>query len=243
MNHTPASSRILLASLVAVLGLTAPAWAADPPRRTYANPVDIDYRYNFEQINEQISYRTGADPVIVRHGDAYYLFMTLADGYWRSTDLVDWTFVAPSRWPVHSIVAPAAVSDGERLILMPSATSPEAIFESRDPAHGQLDFLTRRMPELPGALYGSGEAKLHGWHAGDPQPEHVQPGPWDPALFKDDDGRWYLYWGSSNIFPLYGIELDLGDAESKQIIRYVGKPRALIALEPKQHGWERFGRD
>ena len=55
--------------------------------------------------------------------------------------------------------------------------------------------------------------KLHGWHQGDPQPEHVQPGPWDPALFKDDDGRWYLYWGSSNIFPLYGIELDMREAD------------------------------
>ena len=52
--------------------------------RTWANPVDIDYRYNYEQMNEGISYRTGADPAVVRYGDAYYLFQTLADGYWRS---------------------------------------------------------------------------------------------------------------------------------------------------------------
>jgi xylan 1,4-beta-xylosidase len=219
------------------------ALAADAAPRTYANPVDVDYRYNFEQVNAGVSFRTGADPVIVRHKDAYYLFLTLADGYWRSTNLVDWTFITPSRWPFESIVAPAAISDGERLILLPSITAPAAILVSRDPAHGQFEFLTRRTPELPGALYGSGEAKLHGWHRGDPQPEHVQPGPWDPALFQDDDGRWYLYWGSSNIFPLYGIELDLRDAESKQVIRYVGKPRALVALEPQQHGWERFGPD
>ena len=225
------------------MGLVSAALAADAPRRTYANPVDIDYRYNFEQVNERISYRTGADPVIVRHQDAYYLFMTLADGYWRSTNLLDWTFVTPSRWPVESIVAPAVTSDGDRLIVMPSFTAPNAILMSRDPAHGQMDYLTRRTPELPGALYGAGESKLHGWQRGDPQPEHVQPGPWDPALFKDDDGRWYLYWGSSNIFPLYGIELDMRDADSKQLMRYVGKPRALIALEPKQHGWERFGPD
>src|SRR6187399_3743608 len=60
------------------------ARAADTSVRTYANPLDVDYRYNFEQINEQISYRTGADPVIVRHQDAYYLFMTLADGHSRA---------------------------------------------------------------------------------------------------------------------------------------------------------------
>ena len=32
------------------------------------------------------------------------------------------------------------------------------------------------------------------------------------------------------------------EADSQQRIRYVGNPRALIQLEPKQHGWERFGR-
>jgi xylan 1,4-beta-xylosidase len=126
---------------------------------------------------------------------------------------------------------------------MPSTTRPDPILMSRDPARGRMDFLTRRLPELPGAVSGEAEANLRGWHAGDPQPDHVQPGPWDPALFKDDDGRWYLYWGSSNTFPLYGIELDMREVDSKQRIHYIGKPRALIALEPKRHGWERFGQD
>ena len=66
-------------------GLFGPgAMAATPAGgRTWANPVDLDYRYNYEQMNEGISYRTGADPAIVRYGDAYYLFLTLADGYWQ----------------------------------------------------------------------------------------------------------------------------------------------------------------
>jgi hypothetical protein len=106
-----------------------------------------------------------------------------------------------------------------------------------------LDYLTRRLPPLPGAVSGQAEENLARWKPGDPQPEHVQPGPWDPALFKDDDGRWYLYWGSSNKFPLYGIEIDMREAESQQRIHYLGKPRALIALDPKLHGWERFGPD
>ena len=83
-----------LALALLVCWLSPGASGADAARRTYANPVDVDYRYNFEQVNERISYRTGADPVIVRHRDAYYLFMTLADGYWRSTNLLDWTFTA-----------------------------------------------------------------------------------------------------------------------------------------------------
>ena len=47
------------------LALAASVVGADDARRTYTNPVDVDYRYNFEQVNRQISYRTGADPVIV----------------------------------------------------------------------------------------------------------------------------------------------------------------------------------
>ena len=47
------------------------------------------------------------------------------------------------------------------------------------------------------------------------------PGPWDPAMFRDDDGRWYLYWGSSNIYPLYGIELDPG-----RRLAYIGDRRS-----------------
>jgi hypothetical protein len=221
-----------------VLALTGTAEATEVARKTYANPLDIDYRYNFEQESRGISYRTGADPVIVRHGDAYYLFQTLADGYWCSTDLVDWRFIAPSRWPFDSMVAPAVISDGDRLLVMRSLFSPGAVLESRDPASGRFDFLTRMLPELPNAVPPGRDVGLPGWRNGDPQPERIPPGPWDPAFFKDDDGRWYLYWGSSDTFPLYGIALDM-----RQGMRYVGTPRALLALDPERHGWERFGQD
>ena len=208
---------------------SGPASAA-PSTRTYANPIDIDYRYNFEQLNEGLSYRTGADPVIVRHKDAYYLFQTLADGYWRSTDLIDWRFVTPSRWPFEGHVAPAAISDGDRLILMQSGYEPKAVMTSDDPARGQWDFLTRRMPPLPTAVATGNEDRVPSGK--------IPPGPWDPALFKDDDGRWYLYWGSSNVFPLYGIEVD-----PRRALAYIGTPRPLLKLEPARHGWERFGHD
>jgi hypothetical protein len=73
---SPTRSRCALALLCAA-GLTSGAHAAvNPQARTWANPVDVDYRYNYEQMNQGISYRTGADPAVVRYGDAYYLFQT-----------------------------------------------------------------------------------------------------------------------------------------------------------------------
>lgn len=214
-----------------LLMLFACAASAQARPRTYANPIDIDYRYDFEEQNSGISYRTGADPAIVRHKGAFYLFETLADGYWRSTDLVEWRFITPSRWPAEGIVAPAAWSDGERLYLKPSTMEPGPIYVSDAPETGRLDYLTRRTPPLPGAV-------MSGMEVGGLQPGQLPPGPWDPALFRDDDGRWYFYWNSSNVYPIYGMELD----PSKRLA-YLGTPQPLIRLDPGQHGWERFGQD
>lgn len=208
----------------------AVASGASAEQHTYANPIDIDYRYNWEQANEGISYRTGADPAIVNHKGRYYLFETLADGYWMSDDLVDWTFVKPSIWRSRGVVAPAAWSDGQQLYMMPATMEPGPIYVSDHPDTGQLHYLTRRMFDLPGMVPPGKEDSI--------QPGQVPPGPWDPALFKDDDGRWYLYWGSSNVFPIYGIELDPAHR-----MAYVGMPKPLLQLYPDRHGWERFGQD
>jgi len=217
--------------LLSAVMLSLAAKPAEAQKRTYINPIDIDYRYNWEQTDRGISYRTGADPVIVRHKDAFYLFQTLADGYWRSTDLIDWTFISPTKWPNDGVVAPAAYSDGERLILWPSMNRPGPIYVTTDPASGRLDYLVRRTPDLPGAVPGHLEATITG--------NQVPPGPWDPGLLKDDDGRWYLYWNSSNVFPIYGIEIAFDDGK----LVYKGEATKLLYLHPEQHGWERFGQD
>jgi len=119
--------------------------------RTYCNPLDIEYRYSLKQIDQKISYRAGADPVIVNHKGAYYLFVTNSGGWWRSTDLGRWRFVTPDRWLDGDINAPAALSVRDTLYLFPSAFEPAPLFFTTTPESGHLDLLTPLMPELPGA--------------------------------------------------------------------------------------------
>ena len=78
-------------------------------QRTYCNPVDINYQYNFEQKARGISFRSGADPVIVQHRGEYYLFVTISGGWWRSKDLVNWSFVKPDVSPLQWAAVAAAL--------------------------------------------------------------------------------------------------------------------------------------
>ncbi|MFN8581426.1 MAG: family 43 glycosylhydrolase [Gemmatimonadaceae bacterium] len=220
-------ARVCLGALCVTVAAATPALA----QRTYANPIDIDYRYNFEQKNEGISYRSGADPVIVVQGGAYYLFETLGDGYWRSRDLGHWEHITPSRWPIKDIVAPAVLSVRDTIFLLPATTEPLPILMLTRPESGRVEFYNRLLPPLPNARRV--EANVFA------KPDSVQPGPWDPQFFHDPDTeRWFLYWNSSNVYPLHAIELD-----KRRQLEYVGTPKWLFGLDPVHHGWERFGQD
>lgn len=188
-------------------------------KQTYCNPMDISYRYNFEQLNERISYRSGADPVIVNHKNEYYLFVTIQGGWWHSKDMSNWNYVVPDKWPMEDMCAPAALSVRDTLYLFQSTFEQRPIFISTEPEKGKLLFYNRWLPRLPKDI-----------------------GPWDPALFHDDDtDKWYMYWGSSNVYPIFGAELD----KSRNLTYAGNKPaeayKAMFWLDPYKHGWERFG--
>ncbi|PMD93720.1 coagulation factor 5/8 type domain protein [Siphonobacter sp. BAB-5405] len=202
-----------LAILLATTFLLFSSFSSDA-QRTYCNPMDIGYRYNFEQLNEQISYRSGADPVIVNHKSEYYLFVTISGGYWHSKDLSHWDFVTPDKWPFEDMCAPAALSVRDTLFLFQSTFEQRPILYSVAPEKGKLQFYNRWLPRLPKDI-----------------------GPWDPALFHDEDtDKWFMYWGSSNVYPIFGAELD-----PKRRLTYAGPYQSMFWLDPWKHGWERFG--
>ena len=183
------------------LGFASQIVAQSSGIRTYINPLDINYQYNFEHVNDGVSYRSGADPVIVNHQNEYYLFGTIAQGWWHSTDLTNWRHVRPNIWPVRGVVAPAALSVRDTLYVLPSTYDRLPIFFTTTPATGHLEYFNRLMPFIPQTR-----------------------GPWDPAFFHDaDTDMWYLYYGSSNLYPLYGFKLDHAkrltyDGEAKELI-------------------------
>jgi hypothetical protein len=201
-------------SLLVYFFTAAEILAQNPNQKTYCNPMDINYRYNWEQINDKISYRSGADPVIVNHEGTYYLFVTISGGYWESKDLLNWRYIEPSKWPLEDNCAPAALSVRDTMYIFQSTFQQRPIFFTTEPETGKLKFFNRWMPLIPDTL-----------------------GPWDPAIYHDEDtDRWFMYWGSSNVFPIFGSELDHG----KRLI-YTGEIKKLLYLHPANHGWERFG--
>jgi xylan 1,4-beta-xylosidase len=178
---------------------------------TYANPINIDYTYSIVNTHEGQSYRSGADPAVVPFRDKYYMFVTRSQGYWMSDDLKSWDFVRPQNWFFPSSNAPGAwpMSDS-LLIALASPDGWQNVIFTDDPETGTWQGSSSLLTTL---------APIH-----------------DPALFVDDDGRVFAYGGSSNVYPIWGAELNPNHyflAETEKL--------ELIELHPDQHGWERFG--
>ena len=62
------------------------------------------------------------------------------------------------------------------------------------------------------------------------------PGPTDPMLFSDDDGRLFYYWGCTPHSGLWGVELD-----QENPTRLLGTPKELIPFRPDLFTFEHVG--
>lgn len=194
--------------LVAASLMFADIHAQDMHADTYCNPVNIDYTYAVYNSQKDLSYRSGADPAVVSFRGEYYMFVTRSMGYWHSTDLQNWDFIAPEKIYFQGSNAPAAFNYKDSILFMtgdPSGTM--SILYTDDPKRGDW----KPIPSVIGNIQ-------------------------DPALFIDDDGRAFVYWGSSNKFPMYVNELD-----PKRRFNFKSDKMELLALDSIKHGWERFG--
>ncbi len=184
-------------------------------QKTYCNPINIDYGYTpIPNFSEAGRHRATADPAMVNYKGDYYLFSTNQWGYWWSSDMLNWKFIArkflrPWNGGVYDeLCAPAVGIIGDTMIVFGSTyTRTFTIWMSTNP-------------------------KANEWK---PLVDSFEIGGWDPAFFTDDDGRLYMYNGSSNRYPLYGIELN------RHTFQPIGTRKEMYALEDWRYGWQRFG--
>lgn len=199
--------RVLTAAILLILSASE-AVSQSMRTSTYCNPLNIDYTYMIYNAHNDLSYRSGADPAVVEFRGEYYMFVTRSMGYWHSTDLLNWRFIEPEKWYFQGSNAPAAFNYKDSVLyVMGDPSGSMSVLYTDDPRRGN---------------WKATPAILH----------NLQ----DPALFIDDDGQAYVFWGSSNVYPIRAKKLD----RSKRF-RPSEETYELFNLDGKKHGWERFG--
>ncbi len=183
-------------------------------QKTYCNPVNIDYGYTpIPNFSEWGYHRATADPVIVNYKGTYFLFSTNQWGYWWSEDMIAWNFVSrrflrPWNEGYDELCAPAVGIIGDTMLVFGSTyTSKFTIWMSTNP-------------------------RMDDWK---PLVDSLYIGGWDPSFFTDENGRFYMYNGSSNEYPMYGVELN------RNTMMPLTTRKEMYVLQPWRYGWQRFG--
>lgn len=201
--------KLSLIALLAFSTLTNGAAIAQTMKNTtYCNPLNVDYTYMIYNSGDNISYRSGADPAVVEFRGEYYMFVTRSHGYWHSKDLTNWEFIQPETWYFEGSNAPAAHNYKDSVLYVTGNPSGNmSILYTDNPKKGDWK-------AVPSILYD------------------LQ----DPDLFIDDDGQAYMFWGSSNTYPMRGKKLN----KDRRFLPE-GETHELFKLDMDKHGWERFG--
>ena len=182
---------------------------------TYCNPINIDYGYcPIPDFVTQGKHRATADPVITFFKGEYYLFSTNQWGYWHSKDMSDWKFesrkfLRPEHKVYDELCAPSLSFVNDTLIVVGSTHGKDfPIWMSTNPAKNEWKELVHKS----------------------------EAGAWDPQIFWDKEkDEVYEYYGSSNLYPLYGVKLN------RKTFQPEGEVIPVLALNDDEHGWERFG--
>ena len=183
--------------------------------KTYCNPINIDYGYcPIPNFVEQGKHRATADPVITFFKGDYYLFSTNQWGYWHSKDMSDWKFISkkflrPEHKVYDELCAPSLSFVNDTLLVVGSTHGKDfPLWMSTNPKKGEWKELIHKS-----------EAAA-----------------WDPQIFWDKEkDEVYEYYGSSNLYPLYGMKLN------RKTFQPEGERIPVLTLNDDEHGWERFG--
>lgn len=160
------------------------------------------------QYQSEFRSRESADPAAILFKGIYYLFASHGSGYWWSEDLADWHFVYVSEEMMPEIGKWAPGVCAVGDAMYLTHSQEGGIFKSEDPRTGKWEFVSHPLD----------------WG--------------DPALFTDEDGRVYCYYGCSPRDPIWGVELD-----PHNDMAAVGTPVALIQSDNTVHGFEVRGDD
>lgn len=191
-------------------------FGANAQQRSFCNPINIDYGYTpIPAFTKWGKNRATADPVIVNYKGDLYLFSTNQWGYWVSNDMLHWDY-KPHRFlrpwntgTYDELCAPAVGIIGDSMLVFGSTyTRKFSIWMSTDP-------------------------KNNIWK---PLVDSFEIGGWDPAFFTDDaTGKFYMYNGSSNVYPIMGVELN------RKTMQPIGSREPLYTLQDWRYGWQKFG--
>ncbi len=177
----------------------------------YCNPLNLEYKYQVWKSNQfgngkKVVYREAADPSLILFKDKYYMFPSMTDGFYVSTNLKDWEHRRfKGNMPIYDY-APDICVVGEYIYFSASKRDEAcSFFRTKDPENESFE-------EIKGTFHF-----------------------WDPALFRDDDGRLYFFWGCSNDEPIYGVELNEKDMTP------MSEPLVMFDSNKEKIGYERIG--
>lgn len=121
--------------------------------RTFANPLNIDYRFMIDQPSR----REAADPVMLVFGGDYYLFASKSGGYWFSPDMVDWTFVKPEGLPIEAY-APAVMELNGALYY---TACDIGLYRTADPKSGKWQFVSQTFKVGDPDLFADDDGRVY----------------------------------------------------------------------------------
>jgi len=202
-------------NLLVAIALLSVTKEINAQQKTYCNPINVDYGYcPIPNFVTQGKHRATADPVITNFKGEYYLFSTNQWGYWHSANMLDWKFI-PRKFlrPEHKVYdelcAPSVSFVNDTLLVIGSThTKDFPLWMSKNPKTDDWKELVHKS----------------------------EAGAWDPQIFWDKEkDEVYMYYGSSNLYPLYGMKLN------RKTFQPEGERIPVLALNDDEHGWERFG--